>query len=359
MRFFLSFRGPLRCAKSRLVLVSLWGSLLAACSSQVVGAGTACTEAQDCAEGQFCSQDGQCETTGASELDAGACADPPNVVFLVNRAGTMSGLREFGDAVASSIESGNYTPWDCPAEQQAWRWSVLRNVLLHPDDGIVQAREDSARFGLSIYRSEEGNLRGDTCPEVTRIIPGVDVELGGRSALLNRMGCGDLRGDTPTRESLTLLAEELAASEVAGAKVIVLVMAGEPDSCECPDWTNGGESTAASPPASCLDDGGELGQDKELNYLPAPSGSGSLLKPSAYERELLVLEVARIRKELGVFVEVVNMSFPTQTVIRDTADAIASAGDSSLGASVAAFDPVALRDALTTIVDGYVDCELN
>lgn len=271
----------------------------------------------------------------------------------------MADLRGFGAEVAAAIESGDYAPWDCPEEQQDWRWSVLRQVLLHPDTGVVSSREESVRFGLALFGSEDGNLRGETCPVVDAGSDGVAVSFGASSALLNRMGCGDLRGDTPTRESLTRVAAELAGTESEGPKVVVLVMAGEPDSCDCPDWTSGGVAAALSLPDECIDDGRELGDDKEVNYRPGPAGTGARLKPSAYERELLMLEAARVRAELGVFVEVINLSFPEQLELRDTADAIAVAGDASQGASLLAFDPKSLREALEQIVDAHLACEMK
>lgn len=267
----------------------------------------------------------------------------PNVVLLIDQSASMhdgggANPDDFGDEVERRLaldpsDPEYYEPWDCTDDTDEnghsdvnWRWNVVRNVLLHPDRGVVKPLEDDVRFGMALYSSENGNA-GGTCPTLTE----VDLGFGSHADMLSAMQCSDMVDDTPTRESLTATAEQLAAMDVDGPKVIVLATDGEPDTCICSDWNdNNGR------PAECDEAGA-----------------------AAAERTLVVAEAQRIHDELGITVEVINVSTPDNMTLANHLDEVAEAGGAVSGASIDGFDPGALASAFQTIIDGVRSCAID
>lgn len=301
--------------------------------------------AREC-DGRACREDGKCADKSDIDIGGGGmgggdgdgdnvdCIDVevafepqiPNVVLLIDQSGSMNAGSNFDDAVNEAIMAGTYTPWDCDEGDQDWRWNVVRNVLLNPDSGVVKPLEDDVRFGLALYSSENGNI-GGTCPILTE----VDLAFGNHAAMLEAFECSDILSDTPTRESLTATAEELAGMDVEGPKVIVLATDGEPDTCECANWDdNNGR------PAVCDENGA-----------------------AAAERDLVVEEALRIHEELGITVEVINVSNPDNTALADHLDDVAEAGGAVSSASIDGFSPGELGSAFQSIIDGVRSCAID
>ncbi len=406
-RSFTSPRRRFGLVASALVTSSLLLLIPAACNStpELKGSGATCQSEEDCAAGQFCASGGECKAscpscgnacdvtpdcpagqycsddtcqrecepdtddpicgTGNTCSENGQCVaesfiDPgiggaggmsgsgsgggagcidvevnfepqiPNVVLLIDQSGSMN---------ANGFDVGDdYVGWDCAANQQGWRWNVVRNVLLNPDSGVVKPLEEKVRFGLGLYTSD-GGFEGGTCPQLDPGTLNVDFET--HAEMLSQFECSDIKGDTPTRESLTATAEALAALDLDGPGVIVLATDGEPDNCTCHNWDN-----AAGP--TCADtNGNRVMRDGELMF------------PRLAEQYDVIEEAGRIYQELGIRIEVINVSNPNNEDLATHLDQVAAHGGAVSGASIDGFSPAALTDAFQSIIDGVRSCAVD
>src|SRR5690606_31530473 len=226
----------------------------------------------------------------------------------------------------------------------SWRWNVVRNILLHPENGVVKPLEDRVRFGMALYSSDNGTLRGQECPLLTE----VELGFGTHEAMLAEFECSDVIEDTPTRESLTAVAEKLAALDVDGPKIIVLATDGAPDTCYCPDWGSQGNASN-NPPLECYDS-----NDENLVMR-----GGVDMIPSHAEQYDVVIEAQRIYEELGIRIEVINVSSPNNATLAAHLDDVAERGGAVSGASIDGFDPGSLTDAFESIIDGVRSCAID
>ena len=165
--------------------------------------------------------DGQ--STGSSSSNGGddVCAEAaatfterqPYVMLLVDQSGSMN--EDFGSGT---------------------RWTVMRDALLHPTQGIISRMEDRVRFGLALYTSDNG-YEGGQCP----IVNDVAASFGNYQAIAAQYNAAEPFDDTPTGESLALITAELDKMPIDDdtPKVIVLATDGEPDTCAEPDPQKG------------------------------------------------------------------------------------------------------------------------
>lgn len=181
-----------------------------------------CTPGGDeCGEGFYCSNDGRCvgttDTGGqSSEPETTICVrgsssvenQTPTVVLLVDQSGSMH--EDLSDGVT--------------------RWDGLQNALVDENQGIIKALESDVRFGLALYTSENGN-QGGQCPMLNE----VGVSLGNFASIRDTYLAASPSDDTPTAESIEAVAQNLAAYDAPGPKVIILATDGEPDNCEDPN----------------------------------------------------------------------------------------------------------------------------
>lgn len=352
-----------------------------ACETQCATCGQACEETEECPAGQFCLRD-SCQqecTPGegkASECDGRACSDDgqcasnddieigeggagggsgdgddtnedcidvevtfepqiPNVVLLIDRSGSMNDGGGFGAAVDAARAAGTYVDGDCTANPN-WRYNVVRNILLNPDHGIVKPLENDVRFGMALYSSpEDASL---TCPELLE----VGLGFGTQEAMLAEFKCDDYLRHTPSRESLTATAEKLAALDVEGPKVIVFATDGAPDNCACRDWDDGY--------------GSECDQNDSNNDVML---GGEMRNTAEAEQYRVVEEAARIYEDLGITIEVINVSTPGDATLAAHLDDVAERGGAVSGASIDGFDPGALTDAFQSIIDGVRSCAID
>jgi hypothetical protein len=158
-------------------------------------------------------------TSGCGEVTVVVTPTTPTLVLLVDQSGSMT---EDFDGVE--------------------RWDALYDTLMDPGDGVVANLESSIRFGLTLYTSENG-FEGGECPMLTSVGPALDNRAP-IDAVYGQEQPGD---ETPTGESLALVAQELAAFAEPGPKGIVLATDGQPDTCDEPNPQNGEpESLAAA-----------------------------------------------------------------------------------------------------------------
>ena len=356
------------------------------CIVECDSCGVTCTTTEQCPVGQFCAENDSCQqecTPGNDDTCSGAracsengkciakddievpelpmgggsggdgddevCIDVevdftpqiPNVVLLIDQSASMTDDdTAFRSKVEAAVLAGEYVPWDCPdsdnrrGADETWRWNVVRNVLLHPETGIVKPLEEKVRFGMATYSSDNGFGNDPEAPRVCPMLSEVDIAFGTHQAMLDAFQCSDVINDTPTRESLTAIAEKLAAADLEGPKIIVLATDGEPDTCDCDDWEmrNG---------AACV---------AESEYM------GEIYPAGQYEQILVALEAQRIHDELGITIEVINVGDDSLTAHLDS---VAASGGALSGMSIDGTSPGALIDAFETIIDGVRSCVIE
>lgn len=357
------------------------------CVAECDSCGVTCTITDNCPVGQFCAENGSCQqectpgddttcdgvrtcnkdgkciakndidlpvgsmggATGDGDGDDATCIDVevdftpqiPNVVLLIDQSASMNDDdANFKSKVDAAVLAGEYALWDCPdsdnrrGSDETWRWNVVRNVLLNPDTGIVKPLEEKVRFGLTTYSSENGFGSDEEAPLTCPTLAEVDISFGNHQAMLDAFQCSHLVNDTPTRESLTAVAEKLAAADFDGPKIIVLATDGAPDTCACDDWEmqKGAECVA------------------QTDYM------GTMYPASQYEQILVALEAQRIHDELGITIEVINVGDDTLT---PHLDSVAVSGGAVSGASIDGTSPGALTDAFKTIIDGVRSCVIE
>jgi hypothetical protein len=173
--------------------------------------------------------DGDADTFGDTDscalIDIILIPQKPTLVLLVDQSGSMTA--DFG---------GNS------------RWDVVIDVLADPQAGIVAQYENNIRFGLALYTSYNG-FEGGECPVLTE----VDPALGNYAAIAATLNESQPLVDTPTGESLDIVAQKLGALEFPGRKYVVIATDGEPDTCAVPNPQNGqAESVAAAAAAYAM-----------------------------------------------------------------------------------------------------------
>lgn len=136
----------------------------------------------------------------------------PTIILLVDQSGSMD----------AAFDMTN-------------RWDAVEQTLLDPMDGVVTTFQSEVRFGLSLYTSNNGNM-GGACPVLDETPPALDNYDNINTVFTNS---GGPAGDTPTGESLAVVAGALAMDNAPGEKYVVLATDGEPDTCEQPDPQEG------------------------------------------------------------------------------------------------------------------------
>ena len=145
---------------------------------------------------------------------------PPTVILMIDRSGSMT-----------SRFAGTQS-----------RWDALGAALFDPNRGVIGRLEQRARFGVTFFTGQAGGI----CPMLKH--HGADLG-NARDLALFYAGERPLApaGDTPTGDSLDVIARELASDLVPGSKSILLVTDGEPDTCEQPNPQEGqGEAIQAA-----------------------------------------------------------------------------------------------------------------
>jgi hypothetical protein len=162
------------------------------------------------------------DTESCSVFDVILIPQTPTVVLLVDQSGSMTAA--FGNSD---------------------RWTTVYDVLVGPM-GVVPQYQSGIRFGISLYTSIDGNTTGMECPILTEVAPNID-NLAPIQTLLDSNGPS---GETPTGESLDVVAADLAAAPFTGQKFIVLATDGEPDTCAVPNPSEGQPEAVAAAQAA-------------------------------------------------------------------------------------------------------------
>ena len=186
-----------------------------------------------CPKGWVCSA-GQCQAlldiggtkgaygdagSGCVNLDVGFEGETPTVVVLVDQSASMDEYFPLG-------------------QRRTTRWTVLRDALLDEAAGAVARVAMSVRLGLALYSSHGGSANGAVCPELIR----VPIAMNNYDAIARAYRQASAAADTPTPESITAVAEQLASER--GPRYILLVTDGLPDTCADADANGDGVDPA-------------------------------------------------------------------------------------------------------------------
>lgn len=156
-------------------------------------------------------------TEGCNEVMVTVQPVIPTIVLLVDQSGSMT-----DDFSGMS------------------RWDALYSTLMG-QGGVVESLQSSVRFGLALYSSMDG-FEGGMCPMLTEVPPALD-----NYATIDAVYAPEQPIDeTPTGESLAVVAGELEPFAEPGPKVIVLATDGEPDTCAVPNPQDGQPETISA-----------------------------------------------------------------------------------------------------------------
>jgi hypothetical protein len=162
----------------------------------------------------------------------------PNVVFLIDRSGSMQGELDLTSVDCDCDPGSSTIPYncyagDCNAPEHS-RWNVLRDVLIGTggaDTGLIGGLEDQVRFGLATYTASGS----DNCPDLDYAPSGGLV-----AALNNHEDIADEYSTlspgtyTPTGDAVTALVNELDDTGLLDSPdptIIILATDGRPGRC--------------------------------------------------------------------------------------------------------------------------------
>lgn len=192
---------------------------------------------------------------GCTEVEVSVEPTIPTVVLLVDQSGSM-------DANFSGQE----------------RWDAVYDTLMDPDNGVVKPLESTVRFGLALYTNTGGG-----CPDLTEVAPA----LNNHGAIDTIYAPEGPEGDTPTGDSIDVVAAQLDEVTEEGPKVIVLATDGEPDTCAQPNPQEG-QPEALKAAQDAFDMGIEtyiisVGNDVSDTHLQEMANAGVGLDPIGIE----------------------------------------------------------------------------
>ncbi len=109
------------------------------------------------------------------------------------------------------------------------RYDAVREVLLHPMDGVATSMQMETRFGMTVYRG----LQTD-CPVIDSVLPQLDSadEMDAMMGLITPIGTNVVP------EAFADVVTELEADPAPGDKTIILATGAEPGTCDIPSPLN-------------------------------------------------------------------------------------------------------------------------
>jgi hypothetical protein len=222
--------------------------LVSACTVYAGKCGLSCDTGDDCPSGMYCHDDGGCFaecTPSGNQCSPGDQCDVDGrcVTGFLTGPGSGSGGSTGSGCGNVVVNFDPQTPTVVLLVDQSGsmtadfngqpRWDVVYDVLMDPNDGVVQQLESVVRFGLVLYTYDENQ---NTCPQLVEVMP----------PALNNFGTIDAtyapaqpEENTPTGESLAQVAADLNAFSEPGPQLIILATDGEPDTCAEPNPQNG------------------------------------------------------------------------------------------------------------------------
>ncbi len=154
------------------------------------------------------------EPIGCVDITHSYNSVPATVMLLIDQSGSMD--EDFGFGT---------------------RWSVLRDAIVNPEDGLLGWLDESASVGLMFYSSLDGFAFGRTCP----LLSGVSATFGNAASIREAYTRTEplFNGDTPTAEGIDAAVDALLAVNDGTPKYVLLLTDGVPDTCAVPDPQRG------------------------------------------------------------------------------------------------------------------------
>jgi hypothetical protein len=127
--------------------------------------------------------------------------------------------------------------WDASYGSVPTRWQALSDALMDAQRSPVLSLENKVRWGFAAYTADGNDTQGVACP----ILDQVPIRFGNYAdiqaeyARLSTIGRPSFKAETPTGESLSAVADQLAAYSEPGPKFIIVATDGEPDDCRVHD----------------------------------------------------------------------------------------------------------------------------
>ncbi len=163
--------------------------------------------------------------------------DPPEVMVELERAGCVDITRSYSSVPATVLLLIDRSQSMSFSFGDSTRWSVLREAIIDPDEGLLASLDPNARVGLMLYTGRGGFSNPLGCPLLTQ----VNAELDNVDAVreVYRAASPQNGGDTPTGESITQAALALSSLPSTAPKYILLATDGVPDTCAQPKPSEG------------------------------------------------------------------------------------------------------------------------
>jgi von Willebrand factor type A domain len=162
--------------------------------------------------------------SGAGGAGSGAAGAPPCESVTVS-------IDDLRPAITIMVDQSRSMSSGFPTRTSPnTRWTLVGQALFEPTQGVVKTFENSVRFGIEF---STGHPEG--CPALNGV-PAATGNYDPMNKLYQRLAPD---GDTPTGESLLLVASELKATHTQGPQSIVLVTDGNPDTCAQPQPDDG------------------------------------------------------------------------------------------------------------------------
>ena len=213
--------------------------------------GRACAADDECYEGEYCGADGLCTSDCGADAACpdgqvcradGRCIEGSGTETPTNTENPPVDIECVAEntCVAGGVTLGNSTPTIVLLVDQSGsmnddlngsaesRWELLRSALIDENDGILKSLENDVRFGLALYSNDR---KVSQCPMLTEVA----TKFGNFDDIRSVYQAATPQKDTPTAESLELVAQQLAVYDAPGPKAIILATDGRPDNCADPD----------------------------------------------------------------------------------------------------------------------------
>ncbi|HMJ14037.1 MAG TPA: vWA domain-containing protein [Polyangiaceae bacterium] len=199
------------------------------CTAQCGGSDTLCKG------GVGCSSRGRCLTGNGGNGGTGIIVPPDGSAGISGDGGVCADIAlkvaPTTPTIVLVIDQSDSMDDGFPNDGDPARWTVLRNSLMDPTNGVIKRLEAQVRFGMVLYGNATP-FSAPQCPDLTRIMP---PRLNAHAGINAVYGPADTIPNTPTAESITAVTTDLEAFTEPGPKFIILATDGDPDRCGAQD----------------------------------------------------------------------------------------------------------------------------
>ena len=157
-------------------------------------------------------------TGGSSGADGGSAGTPP-----IGGNGGAGGAPGGPPTVLIVVEAGSTM-----FEPRPERWDRVYDALLNADTGLLQSYESQMRLGFASF--SDGGALG-ACSQISYVAP-APANATGINAVYSIVQSG---ASSPSGDALAYIVSTFAATSSEGRKFMLLVLAGDPETCTVSD----------------------------------------------------------------------------------------------------------------------------